>query len=190
MHSKSPAVMNLTVMVFLLLALTCQPAHTNALRIRFPHTIRGAKGEAHANTCQCECCYNYDNQKHSECISSAYTMFDVAQCIDCTVAACAEKFPISCDEPTSVVNTSCIVRKGWLLRLLPIAFIIVSIGLLVYGIFFKKFDGYNPVSHSEPVRLRLHHQDYYSTASSTPRTPALPPISESQELVEPGQTPR
>lgn len=189
MYSISAAKVNRTAVLFLLLALNCQHANTNALRIRFPQQIRGAKGEARANTCQCECCYNYGIQRHTECISSVYTMFDVAQCVDCTVATCAKNFPISCDEPTSVVNTSCIVRKGWILRLLPIAFIIISIGLLVYGIFFKKFDGYNPVSHSEPVRLRSYHQDYYSTAS-TPRTPVLPPISESQELVEPIQTPR
>lgn len=119
------------------------------------------------DTCQCQCCYEVGLLDQRECLPAEYTSFDVASCTDCNVTACARRFPISCAEPTSEVDTKCIVRKGWLIRLVPMIFILVSAGLLVYGIFFKKYDGYHPVSSPEAVRARARMGQHIATETET-----------------------
>lgn len=110
------------------------------------------KENGFTNTCRCACCYQVG--EHTECVSPTYTMFDVKTCTTCNVDSCRNRFPISCNEPTSAVNTVCIVRKGWLVRLVPICFLIISAGLLIYGLFIKKYDGYNPSAPTEPLLRR------------------------------------
>lgn len=62
--------------------------------------------------------------------------------------ACAAAFPVACGQESSVVSTDCIKRKGWMLRLVPILFIFASCGLLLYGLFFKTYDGYHDDSRT------------------------------------------
>lgn len=151
------------------------------------HMIR----KRNPDTCQCECCYKVGAQMHTECVPSDFTTFDIPDCTDCTVPSCIQKFPISCNQTSSVVNAMCSVRQSWLLQMVPSLFILISACLLVYGCFFKKYDGYHPISHSEPVTRNRPNPDF-STARSVntqPRstTPTLPTISETQELIEPSQ---
>lgn len=108
----------------------------------FPVSLRAA-AEARRNTCQCECCYVAGVSGRTRCVPPVDTSFPVASCPDCNVAECATRFPLACSQVSAVVNTDCVVRKGWLLRAVPILFIAASACLLVYGFCFKTYDGYH-----------------------------------------------
>ena len=86
----------------------------------------------------------------TECIPSDDTAFDVRDCGTCNVEACSAKFPIPCARPTSVVNAQCVTQEGWLLQYVPILFLFIAILLLIYGLFVKKYDGYNDERGSPP----------------------------------------
>lgn len=123
-----------------------------------------------ANSCQCGCCYQVGD--HSECVSPTVTTFDVATCQECNVGKCETKYPISCNAPSSEVNTTCIVRKGWILRVLPTAFLIALAGLLVYGCFIKGYDGYHPApqrpsSAGQAVAAAGKGPEYQAVASTS-----------------------
>lgn len=176
---------------------------TQALTIRLPGTSKVATSKAQViyNTCQCDCCYSVGTLQRTECVPTLYTTFDVKSCSSCTVASCAKTFPISCEQPTSVVNSDCIVRQGWMLFLVPVLFIGISATLLIYGCFIKKYDGYHPVTDGGDLlrtRSRIVDSANYdfvprSHAHSwggdpipmSRATPSLPPISEHQEMVPP-----
>ncbi|PXF48364.1 hypothetical protein BWQ96_01824 [Gracilariopsis chorda] len=44
-----------------------------------------------------------------------------------------------------MVTSDCIVRKGWILEVVPSLFIVISVALLLYGLY-KRFDGYNNIA--------------------------------------------
>lgn len=134
--------------------------------------------QSQMDTCQCACCYQVGGFMHSECVSPSYTSFDVATCAECNVSACAYRFPVSCGEPTSEINTSCIVRHGWLLCIVPVTFIIISVGLIIYGCFFKKYDGYHPVTRPEPLQARKPYSQYQATGNVELRTWSLFPCNQ------------
>lgn len=144
-----------------------------------------------SDTCECECCYKVGALMHTECVPADYTSFAVPGCANCTVSTCVEKYPISCNQPTSVVTTTCSPRHSWLLELVIFCFLLISLSLLFYGCFFKKYDGYHPVSHSERVVRNRPIHDYNATSrpllSQSRLGPTLPSISENQELSDPGQ---
>lgn len=155
----------MNVRVFVLILLIFQLMGRNiGDGIRLPWISRVSPSRT--DTCQCACCYQVGEYKHSECVSPTYTSFDVTTCADCNVSSCAHHFPISCNEPTSQVNTSCIVRHGWLLRLVPLVFIFISVGLIIYGCFFKKYDGYHPVARPEPLRAQEPFSKYQATRAT------------------------
>lgn len=143
------------------------------------------------DTCECECCYKVGTLMHTECVPADYTSFAVPTCANCTVSTCVERYPISCNQPTSIITTKCNARNSWLLELVIFSFILISFSLLVYGCFFKKYDGYHPVSHSERVVRHRPIYDYNATnrplLTQSRASPTLPSISENQELGDSGQ---
>lgn len=152
------------------------------------------------NTCQCDCCYPVGFRSRTECIPPIDTSFDVPVCSECDVDACAARFPVACAQPSSIVNADCITRKGWMLRLVPVLFIAISVCLLCYGFFFKRFDGYHddrgqmaaPVLRDAIINPYNTFQQVYpqtgrsigpASEKSGPRSSSqLPPILETEEL--------
>lgn len=100
------------------------------------------------NTCQCECCYTVGIGARRDCVSPTDTSFNLNKCSKCDVDSCSSAFPIACAQASSTVNTECIKRKGWVLLLVPVIFIGASVVLLIYGLFFKRYDGYHDDSRS------------------------------------------
>lgn len=169
-------VTTLSIMVAIMMSMTATTQALTIRRWRVRPVMRGSgksenasmevdeRQQSFSDTCQCECCYQVG--QHSECVSPTYTTFDVPTCTNCNVATCARHFPISCDEPTSEVNTTCIVRKGWVVQLTPLIFLFFSAALLFYGCFIKKYDGYHPVPPRPSSSRRPPQGEYQSTTSS------------------------
>lgn len=85
--------------------------------------------------------------------------------------------------------TKCITRSGWLVELCPILFLVFTIGIIIYGLLFKRFDGYHDdgleprTVPREPIPAR-----YDTFANLPPRYPPgrrrqslLPPVLEDEE---------
>lgn len=126
--------------ILLLILLSC--ALPFALSSALPSVL--ARSTALENTCQCDCCYNVGSEDRTDCVPTTDTSFDVGSCSLCDIDACSKQFSVACGQKSSVVNSACITRKGWMLRLVPIIFIAASATLLIYGLFFKTYDGYHP----------------------------------------------
>lgn len=180
-----PSISLMILLAVLLSPCTINP--TNGLLVRpfyktLPHN---------SDTCECECCYKVGALMHTECVPADYTSFSVPRCANCTVSTCVEKYPISCNQPTSVVTTKCSSRNSLFSELIVFCFMLISVSLLFYGCFFKKYDGYHPVSHSERVMRNRPILDYNATnrplLTQSRAGPTLPSISENQELRDSGQ---
>jgi hypothetical protein len=82
--------------------------------------------------CQCACCYEVaPGKKH--CIESPRMEYEVRACSECDVQGCSTRFNHVCSD-VSVVNASCIKRKGWLFQLIPFLFLCATAALVVYGV--------------------------------------------------------
>ncbi len=126
-----------------------------------------------------------------ECVGRAATTFQSHSCTNCNVTTCIAKFPASCGAKGAKVFADCIERTAWYVRVFPIIFVVVTIALLFYGFFIKRFDGYNPIPGTEngvDHRLTLSSASYASTGNSAlqrhQRYPVgrLAPLSEALPL--------
>lgn len=140
----------LIVSLFHFLFLSLLPAAESLSIQGFRGVRTQPAGAGLENACQCSCCYTVGAvvAGAAECVPAIDTSFDTVQCSLCSVESCAAAFPMTCGQESSVVSTDCIKRKGWVLRLVPVLFISMSVGLVVYGVFFKRFDGYHDESGS------------------------------------------
>lgn len=129
----------------LVLVVGAHPSHASPARPPKWIARIAASTSTLENTCQCDCCYSVGTSGRTDCVPPEDTSFDVQSCAKCDVDTCASMFPITCGQASSIVTSDCIVRKGWILEVVPSLFIVISVVLLLYGIY-KRFDGYNNIS--------------------------------------------
>lgn len=172
-----PSSTYITILLSISLFLS-QPLPTTAFHPNW--LTRTAARETLENICRCDCCYTVGTDGRSECIPPIDTSFEVSTCTKCSVESCSTAFPVACAQASSAVDSACVTRKGWVLRLVPFTFIVLSALLLLYGFFFKRFDGYHDDrSASTPIvnNTRRHQYTTFSNSAFGSLPPPRPPPS-------------
>lgn len=109
------------------------------------------------NLCECRCCVEASPGRE-ECYETSKLMFEVRKCTLCDAQRCARNFRHVCTTGTSLVKAVCIERKAWFMRLVPFAFIVTTIVLVVYALLTHKVDPVNSYWEiRETVPITLQH---------------------------------
>jgi hypothetical protein len=118
--------------------------------------------------CQCSCCYEVAPGKQ-HCVESPKMEYEVRACGQCDVQGCWFKFNPVCSD-VSVVNATCIKRKGWVFETIPLLFLCTTAVLILYGVTTKRPAGGARSANADPSLTRVNQMDGQFTGVSSLRT--------------------